>query len=170
MKLIDALELLRLPVPDDAPGLKIFLACGFTPLHLQTFLAAQLRKLIPQQNIEIKTGIFGDLVGNIERLSPSDFNSLIVIIEWGDLDPAWVAGVRRISTTSVILRSRLRFDWKRLCSKFHDLSQLSFACQPSPYLQCLGRHQLRHQLLRCKSILSLRRSRSHCLDGRGCAS
>jgi FkbH-like protein len=87
MKLIDALELLRRPISDDAPDLKIFLACGFTPLHAQTFLAAQLRTLFPQHNIEIKTGIFGDLRGNIEHLVPSGFNSLVVIIEWGDLDP-----------------------------------------------------------------------------------
>ena len=87
MKLIEALEVLRRPVSDGAQKFNVFLACGFTPLHAQTFLAAQLRTHLPKHDVVIRTGLFGDLVGNIERLVPSDFNSLVVIIEWADLDP-----------------------------------------------------------------------------------
>jgi len=87
LKLIDALELLNRPVSDNAPDLRIFLACGFTPLHMQTFLAAQLQILFPQHRIGINTGLFGDLIGNIMRLELSSVNSLVVVIEWGDLDP-----------------------------------------------------------------------------------
>src|SRR5271166_3962850 len=87
MKLIDALELLNRPVSNTAPDLKIFLACGFTPLHMETFLAAHLRILLPDHRIGITTGLFGDLIGNIIRLKPSSVNSLVVVIEWGDLDP-----------------------------------------------------------------------------------
>jgi hypothetical protein len=67
MKLIDALEVLRCPVAHTAPESNVFLACGFTPLHLQTFLAAELRTLLPQHRVGVDTGLFGDLVGNIEK-------------------------------------------------------------------------------------------------------
>lgn len=87
MKLIDALEVLKRPVAEAAPGLTVFLGCGFTPLHLQTFLGARLRLVFPQHRVGIKTGLFGDLAGNIERLKPSGINAFTVVIEWGDLDP-----------------------------------------------------------------------------------
>jgi FkbH-like protein len=94
MKLIDALEVLRRPVAHTAPESNVFLACGFTPLHLQTFLAAELRTLLPQHRVGVDTGLFGDLVGNIERLEPLGLDSLAVVIEWGDLDPR--LGVRTL--------------------------------------------------------------------------
>ena len=62
MKLIEALEILRRPVA-EAPSLRIFLACGFTPLHLQTFLGAQLLLIVPEKRPDIKTGLFGDWLG-----------------------------------------------------------------------------------------------------------
>ena len=86
MKLIDALEVLRRPVLDAAPDLRVFLSCGFTPLHLQTFIAAQLRMQCPGHRVEVNTGLFGDLTGNIERLNLADLESLAVVIEWADLD------------------------------------------------------------------------------------
>jgi len=42
MNLLAALEILKRPVSEGASGRDIFLACGFTPLHLKTFLAAHL--------------------------------------------------------------------------------------------------------------------------------
>lgn len=86
MKLIDALEVLKLPVAEDAPRQRIYLACGFTPLHLQTFLTAQLKSQLPQRQVEVETGIFGDLAGNLERLEPSGLHALAVVLEWEDLD------------------------------------------------------------------------------------
>jgi FkbH-like protein len=65
----------------------VLLACGFTPLHLKTFLAAQLRTRIPRHRVGISTGLFGDLTGSIERLEPSEVHALAVVVEWGDLDP-----------------------------------------------------------------------------------
>ena len=94
MKLIDALEVLKQPIADDAPLLKVYLACGFTPLHLQTFLAAHLRIRLPRRRVGVTTGLFGDLAGNIERLEPADVHALAVVIEWGDLDPR--LGIRRL--------------------------------------------------------------------------
>jgi hypothetical protein len=81
MKLIDALEVLNRPVPEDAPNLEAFLACGFMPLHLLTFLSAQLRIRFPGHRVNVGTGVYGDLIGNIERLNQPRPFSLGVVIE-----------------------------------------------------------------------------------------
>ena len=86
MRLVEALEVLKRPVPKDAPLQRVFLACGFTPLHLETFLHAHLRSAAPTDAIEIQTGVFGDLAGNIERLDRSGCDTLVAAIEWPDLD------------------------------------------------------------------------------------
>ena len=87
MKLLDALELLKQPISDQAPNRKLSLQCGFTPLHLKTFLAAHLRLSFPNDRFEIETGLYGDLVGNLERLRPSGGSMVCVPVEWADLDP-----------------------------------------------------------------------------------
>src|ERR1700676_4729030 len=94
VKLIEALEVLQRPVKDNAPQLKIFLAVGFMPLHLQTFLAAELRALFPEERIDIETGVFGDLCGSVERLKSFEMASIAVVVEWSDLDPR--LGVRSL--------------------------------------------------------------------------
>lgn len=94
MNLIEALEILKQVGPEDVPPLRAYLACGFTPLHLQTFLAAHLRERLPQQRVELKTGLFGDLAGNVERLQGSRCDILAVVIEWQDLDPR--LGIRNL--------------------------------------------------------------------------
>jgi FkbH-like protein len=87
VNLVEALEIFKQDLPADAQTLRTFLACGFTPLHLQTFLAAHLRKRLPKQRVEVKTGLYGDLAGSLERLQPSECDILAVVIEWQDLDP-----------------------------------------------------------------------------------
>jgi FkbH-like protein len=94
MKLVEALELLAQPVSKEDLDFRVFLACGFTPLHLQTFLAAQLRIRLPRHRVGTSTGLFGDLIGNIERLEPSGVHALAVVVEWEDLDPR--LGIRRL--------------------------------------------------------------------------
>lgn len=86
MKLIDALERLRAPIAENARPLRVFLACGFTPLHLETFLAAHLCNFRPAHRLELNSGLFGDLVGNLERLRPEEHDALAIVIEWSDLD------------------------------------------------------------------------------------
>ena len=94
MKLIDALELLKQPIPANAPVLRVFLGCGFTPLHLQTLLEAQLRLVRPGVRVELTTGLFGDLLGSLGRISPSGLDALAVVMEWSDLDPR--LGIRNL--------------------------------------------------------------------------
>ena len=87
MNLVEALEILKKAALENEHPLRVVLACGFTPLHLQTFLMAHLRKRLPQQRVELKTGLYGDLAGSIERLTASKSDVLAVVIEWQDLDP-----------------------------------------------------------------------------------
>src|SRR5271155_3348467 len=86
MNLIDALERLKEPTAENARLLRVFLACGFTPLHLETFLAAHLRDLNPDYRVELNSGLFGDAIGNLERLRPDEYDAIAVVIEWSDLD------------------------------------------------------------------------------------
>jgi FkbH-like protein len=87
MNLLHALELLKQPVSEPVSDRPLYLGCGFTPLHLKTFLAAYLRLCFPNDRIEINTGLYGDLLGNLERLRPLGGLMACVVVEWADLDP-----------------------------------------------------------------------------------
>jgi FkbH-like protein len=86
MTLLEALELSRRRTSEQAPEANLFLVCGFTPLHLPTFLTAELRRIWPESRVAVQTGLFGDLAGNMERVGSSAACS-VVVVEWGDLDP-----------------------------------------------------------------------------------
>src|SRR4029077_16718932 len=73
-------------VPAGNPAIRVALACGFTPLHLQTFLAAHLRQRMPDRVVEIVPGLFGDLAGNIERFAAARCDARAVAMEGADLD------------------------------------------------------------------------------------
>jgi FkbH-like protein len=87
MKLIDALEILRRSPSEDSGQFVVSLVCSFTPLHLQTFLTAQLQLLHRDHRIKVQTGLYGDLLGNLARVRESKADAAIVIIEMQDLDP-----------------------------------------------------------------------------------
>jgi FkbH-like protein len=86
MKLIEALQIIKDGPGPEAPVLPLFLACGFTPLHLTTFLKAHLQRRNPAARVEIETGLFGDLPGNLERASRSSLQGVALAVEWSDLD------------------------------------------------------------------------------------
>jgi len=54
-----------------------------------------LRKQFPGHQVLIRAGLYGDLAGNIERLKSQSAATLVVILEWQDLDPR--LGIRRLS-------------------------------------------------------------------------
>jgi FkbH-like protein len=87
LKLIEALKILRQPPAANTEPLRIVLACGFMPVHLETFLSAHLRQRNGNRPVEIETGLFGDLAGTLERLLDTDAAAAAVVIEWPDLDP-----------------------------------------------------------------------------------
>jgi FkbH-like protein len=87
VKLVEALEVLKHNPSAESPALEVQLACGFTPLHFQTFLGAHLRGAFPGHRVNIVPGVFGDLAGNLERLAKVQDSTIVVVMEWKDLDP-----------------------------------------------------------------------------------
>jgi len=69
------------------PGARnYYLACGFEPLHLATFLRAYLIER-SECDVEVQHGVYGDLYGNIESASRSTATAAAVVLEWSDIDP-----------------------------------------------------------------------------------
>src|SRR5947209_4869671 len=87
MKLSEALTILARPEPERARPFQVFLATGFTPLHLAPFLKAHIRLAMPDRTPRVQTGLYGDLAGSVEKLRGSDAAAAVILIEWGDLDP-----------------------------------------------------------------------------------
>ena len=94
MKLIEALNILRQTPSGEAASLNVALVCGCTPLHLKTFLAAHLQLLFPGRQVVVQTGLYGETLGSLERLSKIQLEGIAVILEWSDLDPR--LGIRRL--------------------------------------------------------------------------
>src|SRR5579864_1535664 len=94
MKLTQALRINN-AARNSAKDVTVFLATGFTPLSLPQFLAAHLSLRMDHCRVDVSTGIFGDLAGNIQRMAQSQADFGTVCIEWDDLDPR--LGVRRLS-------------------------------------------------------------------------
>lgn len=63
-----------------------YLACGFEPLHLQTFFWAHLLDRLPLEDIEVQSGVYGDLPGNLAMASESSAIGAAVVLEWSDFD------------------------------------------------------------------------------------
>jgi FkbH-like protein len=87
MKLLDALNILKSMQSEGGPYLPCALVTGFTPLHLKTFLTAELARRLPGQTIVMAQGLYGDLAGNLRRLPDTGVDFGIVVVEWPDLDP-----------------------------------------------------------------------------------
>jgi FkbH-like protein len=66
--------------------LRVYLACGFSPLHLGTFLSAEIQCRFPDRKVEVETGLYGDIAGNVQRMSSDGCDSGAVVLEWADLD------------------------------------------------------------------------------------
>lgn len=87
MTITEALKIIQAAGREDRPQYPVFVACGFTPLHLQTFLTAHLQQRMPGKKITIQTGLFGNTAGTLESLRQSDVAALALALEWQDLDP-----------------------------------------------------------------------------------
>jgi FkbH-like protein len=94
MKLAQALEIVQRRSTEASEPLTVWLACGCEPLHLRTFLAAELMERLAPAPVEVRTGFFDDLVGNIERAADASDDPVAVVVEWPDLDPR--LGLRRL--------------------------------------------------------------------------
>jgi FkbH-like protein len=87
MKLREALTIISSgPAAAEADSLIVGLACGFTPLHLRTFLHASLQRCFPARRIEIVTGLFGDVAGTLGDFQSKQLDAIALALEWEDLD------------------------------------------------------------------------------------
>jgi FkbH-like protein len=86
MKLIEALQIVGQPERTTGTTFHVSLVSGFTPLHLQTFLAAELLTGFPHHKIKMETGLFNDFWGNLNRSHGSE-HATAIFLEWSDLDP-----------------------------------------------------------------------------------
>ncbi|HBB89373.1 MAG TPA: HAD family hydrolase [Blastocatellia bacterium] len=94
MKLAEALRIVQAVSAPDVEKFSVYLACGIFPLHLSTFLAAHLRERLSNRAVEVFTGLYGDLPGNLASLRDSSADAGAVAIEWSDFDPR--LGLRRL--------------------------------------------------------------------------
>lgn len=85
MTITEALRIIQ-RAPRDGRNFLVLLACGFTPLHLQTFLAAHLQLALPDRKVTVATGLYGDLAGTLESLSQRPTDGVVIALEWADLD------------------------------------------------------------------------------------
>jgi FkbH-like protein len=86
MRLSEALRINEQAVSATSPPRKIHLVCGFTPLHLETFVKANVRLNFPTEGVEIISGLFGDLEGNVRKATQTQAEGALVVLEWTDLD------------------------------------------------------------------------------------
>ncbi len=94
MRLARALEIVRRQATGTGEPSRAWLACGCEPLHLRTFLAAELMERLTPGRVEVQTGLFDDLAGNIERAGDAGDDPVAIVVEWSDLDPR--LGLRRL--------------------------------------------------------------------------
>lgn len=85
MKLTEALQLLQ--AAPQAPLWRADLVCGFTPLHLATWLRAHLQRRLPNRRVDLQLGLFGDWAGNLERAAAARPDAIVAVLEWEDIDP-----------------------------------------------------------------------------------
>jgi FkbH-like protein len=86
MRLSEALQINQQRVLPTGRRRQIHVVCGFTPLHLGTFVKAHARLRFPGDEVNIIDGLFGDLEGNLQRGREHPSEGAIVVIEWSDLD------------------------------------------------------------------------------------
>jgi len=86
MRITDALRILN-DAPKDGKAFEVTLACGFTPLHLQTFLGGHLQQTLPSRRVMVSTGLYGGIMRTIEEAAERGAKNVAITVEWADLDP-----------------------------------------------------------------------------------
>jgi FkbH-like protein len=128
MKLTEALEILKGVKSRKGEMFTCSLATGMNPLHLNTFLTAELGLLFTDQRIEIQHGLYGDFVGNLRRLSSNEAHCGIVLMEWPDLDPR--LGIRNVAAWSPSIYSDILSTVKARANEVQQA--IEKACQRMP--------------------------------------
>jgi FkbH-like protein len=122
MKITEALNIVNLADPGAHPY-DVLLLTGFTPLHLQTFLAAHLQLALPERRVKVHTGLFGNLADELEKAAKTGIPNIVGVVEWADIDPrlgyraaaAWdAAALSDIQFAAPVAFARLRQAIERL--------------------------------------------------------
>ena len=88
MKITEALKILQAATSRPADlTYQVLLICGFTPLHLGTFLAAHLQQRLADRKVSVSTGLYGNVAGTLESLKEVQIQAVALALEWQDLDP-----------------------------------------------------------------------------------
>lgn len=106
MKFSEALQTINAARASSSPIFRVALCCGSAPLHLGTFLHAHLQSRLADRKVELTPGLYGDLVGNVERLAAQKNEAAAVVIEWSDLEPRLgfrqLGGWKPAQTTAIV--------------------------------------------------------------------
>lgn len=135
MKLAEALKLANAAAPPNAERFTVYLACGFLPLHVTTFLTAHLRSRLPQRAVEIQTGLYGDLPGNLAQLAKSGAHAGAVIIEWADFDPR--LGLRRLGGWGPNVLPDIEASVQQSAGQLLKLLEAASSSTSAPIVVCL---------------------------------
>jgi FkbH-like protein len=65
---------------------RVFLVCGFEPLHLPLFLTGHFAQRLGNEGLDVQTGLYGDLEGSLTAALDSAADAAAVVVEWSDLD------------------------------------------------------------------------------------
>jgi FkbH-like protein len=87
---------------------RLFLVCGFEPLHLLTFLRAHYARQNPGLALDVSAGLYGDVEGNLARAGASQATVAAVLLEWADLDSR--LGVRATGSWSFARQAEIVAD------------------------------------------------------------
>lgn len=88
MKLAEALRIVNQYKSSPLPLFHVQFCCGFTPLHLGMFFQAQMQQQMPARKIDVHFGLFGDLIGNVQRAASAPHRDVaVVVFEWQDIEP-----------------------------------------------------------------------------------
>jgi FkbH-like protein len=86
VKLREALSIINARSADIGPVSDIYLATGFTPLHLATFLHAELLRRQPSRVSRVRIGRFGMLLESLQEMGELRPDAGVAVVEWGDLN------------------------------------------------------------------------------------
>src|SRR5215472_532997 len=122
MRLAEAFQIIG--QSSDPAKVKIHLLLGITPLHLETFSKARLMQHFQGAGVDIATGLYGDLEGNVRRACDETAHSAIVVIEWSDIDQRLgirsSAGWRAETLNDIVNQAEAKC--RRLASQLHELA------------------------------------------------
>jgi HAD superfamily phosphatase (TIGR01681 family) len=85
VRITEALKILQ-AADKTCSAFPVELVCGFTPIHLSTFLGAHLQARLPERHLQVAHGLYGDIAGALEALRHTEAHGVAVALEWPDLD------------------------------------------------------------------------------------